>query len=701
MYRLSSIILFLLGTLPFLAQSPHGEALKIDCAQCHNPAGWNIEVNDIKFDHDKTNFALEGTHNQTDCKLCHSSFIFDEAPSDCISCHQDMHSMSVGNDCIRCHTSESWLVFNIPEIHEENGFPLIGTHSSLSCDECHLSEPELRFDRIGNECINCHMDDYLSTQNPNHPSSGISTECTDCHNPFVNGWETDFIDHEFFPLTSGHDIQGCNECHTSGNFSDANPDCVSCHLVDYNQTSNPNHPAADFQTDCVSCHTTNPGWMPATFDHDEQFFPIYSGEHAGEWNDCIECHINPSNYSIFSCTTCHTNPETDDEHNGVSGYVFESNACFACHPTGNADEGFNHNNTAFLLTGGHLGLDCLECHSGGYVGTPTDCQACHLNDYNSTTNPNHNSSGISTDCVMCHTTNPGWMPASFDHNNTDFPLTGAHIGQDCLECHSGGYAGTPTDCQACHLNDYNNTTNPDHDVAGIPTDCVMCHTTNPGWMPASFDHNNTDFPLTGAHIGQDCLECHSGGYAGTPTDCQACHLNDYNNTTNPDHDAAGIPTDCIICHTTNPGWMPASFDHNNTDFPLTGAHIGQNCLECHSNGYPGTPTDCFACHANDYNNSTNPNHSGAQFPTDCAICHTTNPGWTPANFDHDGQYFPIYSGRHQGEWNQCTECHINSNNYAVFTCVTCHTQSQTGNDHDGVLGYVYESNACFSCHPNP
>jgi len=78
---------------------------------------------------------------------------------DCASCHVDIHSQSVGNDCVRCHTSETWLVDNIPELHEENGFPLIGSHSNLSCVECHTSETTLRFDRVGNECISCHRDD--------------------------------------------------------------------------------------------------------------------------------------------------------------------------------------------------------------------------------------------------------------------------------------------------------------------------------------------------------------------------------------------------------------------------------------------------------------------------------------------------------------------------------------------------------------
>jgi hypothetical protein len=409
MYRLSSIILLLFGLYPIFAQSPHEDELKIDCAQCHNPEGWDINYETIQFSHNITEFQLGGTHTQVDCKLCHTNLKFNDTPSDCISCHTDVHSMSVGNDCIRCHTPESWLVDYIPELHEENGFPLIGAHSTASCVDCHLSEPLLIFDRIGNECINCHKEDYLTTEYPNHLEAGFSTNCIDCHSPLAIGWDTEVVNHDFFPLTLGHDIQDCNQCHTSDNYSDisadcvschqndfvntSNPnhessgfsndcaschttnpgwtpatinhdffpltlghdiqdcnqchisdnysdisaDCVSCHQNDYNLTNDPNHQAAQFPTDCVACHTTNPGWTPAAFDHDGQYFPIYSGKHReGEaWSSCVECHSNPASYAVFTCFTCHSQSESNNDHSEVSGYIYDSNACLECHPDGN------------------------------------------------------------------------------------------------------------------------------------------------------------------------------------------------------------------------------------------------------------------------------------------------------------------------------------------------------------------------------
>jgi hypothetical protein len=105
-----------------------------------------------------------------------------------------------------------------------------------------------------------------------------------------------------------------------------------------------------------------------------------------------------------------------------------------------------------------------------------------------------------------------------------------------------------------------------------------------------------------------------------------------------------------------------------------------------------------ACHQTDYNGTSNPSHSAAGFPTDCASCHTTTQ-WSGATFDHDGMYFPIYSGSHRGRWSSCADCHTSSSDYAVFTCTTCHTASNTNGHHRGVSGYVYQSQACYSCHP--
>ena len=128
MYRLSLVFWTLIVFVQIKTQSPHGELFRTDCATCHNSSSWDIDIDTFHYDHSEKKFPLDGVHLVVDCKSCHTSLIFNEAPMQCASCHSDLHSMSVGNDCVRCHNTSSWLVDHIPELHEQNGFPLVGAH---------------------------------------------------------------------------------------------------------------------------------------------------------------------------------------------------------------------------------------------------------------------------------------------------------------------------------------------------------------------------------------------------------------------------------------------------------------------------------------------------------------------------------------------------------------------------------------------
>ena len=547
MPRWGVFLMVVLFVVRAAAQSPHGEAFKIDCSACHLPDSWTAMKDPLGFNHDSTALPLIGVHARIDCKSCHSSMRFDEKlASDCISCHMDVHAMTVGNDCARCHTPRTWLVDEIPELHEQNGFPLIGVHSNLSCVDCHSADNTLTFARLGNDCINCHRADFMATQSPNHTGAGFSVNCSECHDPMGNGWSTAFSNHDFFPLTGGHDIQDCAQCHHTGNFSDASPVCSTCHMTDFNSTTDPDHTAAGFSTDCATCHNTGPGWNAS----------------------------------------------------------------------------FDHNITNFPLHGTHATTDCIQCHANGYAGTPTACSACHINDYNSTTQPDHVIAGFPMDCAACHD-ETNWGNASFDHNNTAFPLHGTHTTTACMECHANGYAGTPTTCSACHMSDYDSTTDPNHAASGFSTDCAACHDET-NWGNANFDHNNTAFPLHGAHQTAACIQCHANSYAGTPTACSACHMADYNATSNPNHAAAQFPTDCASCHTES-SWTPSTFNHNQY-FPLnSGPHsdVWNTCATCHTNPNDYSVFSCTNCHnnqgglANDHNEVTGYSYNS----TACYNCH--------------------------------------------------------------------------------
>ncbi len=124
-------------------------------------------------------------------------------------------------------------------------------------------------------------------------------------------------------------------------------------------------------------------------------------------------------------------------------------------------------------------------------------------------------------------------------------------------------------------------------------------------------------------------------------------------------------------------WGLTGFVH--AFFPLTGGHAISDCLTCHNaDSFSGLSSDCYTCHQNNYEQTNNPNHLATQFSTDCALCHSIN-GWVPADFKaHDALYFEIYSGEHDGEWDSCTDCHINANDYNVYSCLKCHDSNNGG-----------------------
>lgn len=376
--------------------------------------------------------------------------------------------------------------------------------------------------------------------------------------------------------------------------------------------------------------------------------------------------------------------------------------CSSCHNPENwsidtKSLNYDHSKTGFPLVGQHQNADCQACHTTlKFEGTPENCVSCHTTVHANT---------ISTDCQTCHTPS-GWgvkdvLPL---HERSRFPLFGAHQTADCGQCHKNyevrQFEPVQTDCFSCHSQDYYATVAPNHPMNKFSKDCSTCHDTRAiNWRSQNIDHSF--FPLTGGHSKPGCFDCHSSAsFAGLSQDCYSCHRPDYEATLNPNHVAGNFSKDCKTCHTIN-GWVPASFDHNLTAFPLTGRHTTVNCASCHTQGYAGTPKECVSCHQTDYSSTTNPNHTAAGFPNTCETCHTTA-GWTPAQFDHDGPFFPIYSGSHRNQWNACGDCHTNSSNYQLFSCTTCHEHNQAdmNQEHQGIQGYRWESSACLSCHPD-
>lgn len=681
------------------AQPDHAaNGFSTNCQECHTMDTFF----GAKVDHSKFGFPLTGAHATLECTACHVNNRFKGTPADCFSCHQKDYNgtnnpphatAGFSTTCQTCHSTVTWSGAKFDH-NTLTKFPLTGAHASVACESCHVNN---KYVGTPTDCYSCHANDFNKTTNPNHVQSGFPTTCQTCHT--TTAWQPASFDHSktAFPLTGAHRSVACASCHINNKYAGTPTDCYSCHANDFNKTANPNHVQSGFPTACQTCHTTT-AWQPASFDHSKTAFPL-TGAHTSV--ACASCHIdNKYAGTPTDCYSCHTNDfnKTTNPNHVQSGFP---TTCQTCHTTTAwQPASFDHSTTGFTLTGAHATLACTACHvNGKFAGTPADCFSCHANDYNKTNTPSHSAAGFPTTCQTCHSTTT-WMTSTWNHNTaTPFPLTGAHTTVACAACHvNNKFAGTPANCYSCHLNDWNKTTDPAHAAAGFPTDCSICHTTS-SWAGAKFDHSQTQFPLTGAHTSLSCVACHaSGKYAGLSTTCVSCHQNDYNGATNPNHVASGFPTDCTICHNTT-AWQPSTFNHSNTAFPLTGAHIKVACASCHVNGqYAGTPTDCYSCHKTDYLAVTNPNHVAAAFPTTCTTCHNTT-SWLGATFNHT--WFPIYSGTHAGKWTTCADCHTNPTNYAVFACINCHAHDKTttDNQHQGVRNYVYNSANCYSCHP--
>ena len=186
------------------------------------------------------------------------------------------------------------------------------------------------------------------------------------------------------------------------------------------------------------------------------------------------------------------------------------------------------------------------------------------------------------------------------------------------------------------------TTGPrDHRQNNFPHDCTQCHNTN-SWDDGVFNHDNTQFPLDGAHLTIQCIDCHSSGYQNLPTDCYSCHSGNYNGVSIPITFRIISARFVLSAILPLPGYR-RHFDHSQSQFPLTGAHISQPCVSCHASGFDNTPTDCYSCHTSDYQNVSDPNHVQNNFDHVCTQCHTTT-AWSPATFRSCQYAVPVDRG---------------------------------------------------------
>jgi hypothetical protein len=289
------------------------------CADCHNEDSFRRTGDMASFDHDRTDFPLEGRHVSVDCRDCHTSGrMTDALPHQaCTDCHTDYHEgqFAAGGrtrDCADCHLVEGFEASTFSfEQHAQAGFPLEGAHVATPCFACHLKEEKWVFREIGNRCIDCHADVHGETLAERWY---LTQACENCHT--VGSWtESNLFDHDStpFPLEGQHGKERCSACHQRdtdypyGRFAGLPNTCQGCH-----EDPHFGQFAEEATTDCMRCHGFEE-WRIPDFDHDRTRFKL-EGKHAAV--ACEACHRAESTdggtYVIyrlekFECVDCHGN----------------------------------------------------------------------------------------------------------------------------------------------------------------------------------------------------------------------------------------------------------------------------------------------------------------------------------------------------------------------------------------------------------
>lgn len=147
------------------------------CETCHREDFWKKTT----FDHDRSRFKLRGEHDLIDCKKCHKTARFKDAPFECLECHEkkDVHKRRLGTQCGLCHSARDWKLWDFD--HDvRTRFPLDGAHKKLDCYECHR-KPVGAEVVTPNTCSGCHKKD-------DKHEGGFGPQCVRCH--VTDSWKT-------------------------------------------------------------------------------------------------------------------------------------------------------------------------------------------------------------------------------------------------------------------------------------------------------------------------------------------------------------------------------------------------------------------------------------------------------------------------------------------------------------------------------
>jgi len=347
-----------------------------------------------------------------------------------------------------------------------------------------------------------------------------------------------------------------------------------------------------------------------------------------------------------------------------------------------------------------IGGECQACHTAPWEeATMTDrCVVCHTNIAEQMRNAAtvHGTlfeNDPSLECRHCHPEHRGATAPLTVMDEVPFPH---EVVGFSLIAHQFTAAGEPFACDDCHQSDITTFALETCDACHRQMDlgfmtahhlsfgsgCLDCHD-GVDRLGSNFDHSIFSFQLTGKHADVACVQCHVNArstvdFAAAPLDCYSCHQQD-------DAHSGRFGTACAACHSPS-DWNDASFDHNLSNFPLTGAHVNVACENCHAGGqFQGLSTACASCHAE-------PAFHAGLFGTECAACHSTS-AWTPAQFNGSHR-FPL----NHGGGATCATCHPAS--FTTYTCYACHEHEEGEVREEHLDEGINNFQNCMACHPN-
>ncbi|MCA9002404.1 MAG: hypothetical protein KDB61_10795, partial [Planctomycetes bacterium] len=241
----------------------------------------------------------------------------------------------------------------------------------------------------------------------------------------------------------------CWRCHPGGQlgeFSGADPECLSCHAADLLGALDPDHASLGWTARCDRCHLSTQ-WDGAGFRH--SIFAL-SGAHA--LANCVDCHDRDVFVGISGqCVACHQDAYDAalDPPHVLHNYPLR---CELCHTD--------------------VEWEGATVHPRPFAG---QCVNCHEGEYLATTNPNHAGQGMPTRCDLCHNVQ-SW---SGDHFVHPWPRIGTHSFMACLDCHLDAPSIVqPGSCTHCHAHRQKASEEQHLGIEGYiwsNRNCLACH----------------------------------------------------------------------------------------------------------------------------------------------------------------------------------------------------------------------------------